>query len=398
MSNDKLKSIKLAANGTQTTVLQAVRDNSPISRSGIVSLTGQPHAAISRSTAILLSKKILIEDGGTDTTGPRRKRGLRLNPDYGYVIGVEYGPDGIEIVAMNTAYQPISKSTKAIDLATHSPKDILEAVCAAIKNLQQKIKLPISQCFGITAIDPGLIDDRTGTSLLATTMENWNNVPVVDVLEEKLKSPVLLLGTSMAKILAVDRLELKNSFANLLYIEYGKGIACGIKLNGHYISGQSDLAGELGHLRISDSQVVCRCGGVGCLEAMASLSALVKTATADLDSNNSILSQKRNLTGMDVLHAAAQHDKLASRLVDKAFEQLGTAVAGLVNILSPKMVLFDNVINEAGPEAIAVLMRALQKTSLVSHQRQLEIKISTLTSHIGALGGAAAILDACLTA
>jgi len=399
LSTDKLLKLnKLAANGTQTTILQVVRDSSPISRSGIVSITGQPHAAISRSTAILLSKNILVEDGGTDTKGPRRKRGLRLNPDYGYVIGIEYGPDGIEAVAMNTAYQPIAKFTKTIDLANRDQKEILELICTAVKSLQKDVKIPAAQCIGIAAVDPGLIDDDAGISVLATTMERWNNVPVVNVIEEQLKLPVMLLGTSTAKILAVDRLELNNSIANLLYIEYGKGIACGMKLNNTYISGQGHLAGELGHLQISNSQAVCRCGGVGCLEAVASLTAIAKTAAASIESNNSSLSQKPELSGMDVLRAAAQHDRLASRIVDEAFERLGAAVAGIVNILSPKMVLFDSVINEAGSEAVAVLMRSLQKTVLASHRRQLEIRISSLTSHIGALGGAAAILDACLTA
>ena len=397
LSIDKLKLCKLAANGTQATVLQTVRDNSPISRTGIVSLTGQPHAAVSRSTAILLSKNILAEDGGTDTKGPRRKRGLRLNPNYGYVIGIEYGPDGIETVAMNTAYQPIAKSVKTIDLANCDQNEILELVCTAVKSLQKDVKIPAAQCLGIAAVDPGLIDDDAGISVLATTMERWNNVPVVTTLEEHLKLPVLLLGSSTAKILAVDRLELNNSIANLLYIEYGQGIACGMKLNNTYISGQGHLAGELGHLQISNSQAVCRCGGVGCLEAAASLAAIAKTAVAGIESNNSSLSQKRELTGMDVLRAAAQHDKLASRIVDEAFERLGAAVGGIVNILSPKMVLFDSIINEAGSEAVAVLMRSLQKTVLASHQRQIEIRISSLTSHIGALGGAAAILDACLT-
>lgn len=398
MSTDKIKLKNLAANGTQATILKAVRDNTPISRSGIVSLTGQPHAAISRSTAILLDKGILIENAGSDTNGPRKKRGLRLNPDYGYVIGIEYGPDGFETVAMNTAYQPIAKSANTLDISNSGQNEILDQIYITIKDLQKANKLVDSKCLGIAAVDPGLIDENAGISVLATTMENWNNVQVVNILEEKMKIPVMLLGTSTAKILAVDRLELNNKAENLLYIEYGKGIACGMKLNNVYISGQGQLAGELGHLQMTNSNVVCRCGAIGCLEAVASLTALAQTAIASVKGHNIILLNKDSLTGIDVLNAAAQNDKLALRIVDEAFELLGTAVGGLVNIISPKIVLFDSIINQAGPEAIAVLMRSLNKAVLISHQRQLEIQISTLTSHIGALGGAAAILDSCLTA
>jgi predicted NBD/HSP70 family sugar kinase len=362
-----------------------------------VSRTGQPHAAVSRSTAALLSSGILLEDGDADIQGPRKKRGLRLNPAYGYVIGIEYGPDGIETVAMNTAYQIIAKSTNNLSLTGYDQIRILDLICSEIAHLMKQTGLPAAKCLGIAAVDPGLIDEDAGVSVIATTMDCWNNVPIVRSIGEKLKTPVLLMGTSTAKILAVDRLELNNKVQNLLYIEYGKGIACGMKINNIYLSGQGHLAGELGHLQIGHSHAVCRCGGVGCLEAEASLSAIAKIATTAIKNTNSILPPQQEINGVDVLKAAAKHDKLASRIVDEAFERLGIAVAGVVNLLSPKMVFFDSVIRQAGPEAIAVLMRILQKNILASHQRQLEIQISTLNSHIGAIGGAAGMLDTCIT-
>ncbi len=396
MSTDKLKLPKIAQNGTQATILQAVRDNSPISRSGIVSLTGQPHAAISRSTAILLENRILLEDDGSDTKGPRRKRGLRLNPDYGYVIGIEYGPDGFEAVALNSAYQPIANSAKNIDLTNIGQNEILELICRFVKELQNNIAMSSDKCIGLAAVDPGLIDENAGVSIIATTMGQWDNVPVVKICEEKLKMPIMLLGTSAAKILAVDRLELNNSISNLLYVEYGKGIGCGMKLNNTYISGYGHFAGELGHLSTGNSNAVCRCGGVGCLEAVASLTAIAQKAQSAAKNSSSILLGKKNFTGVDVLKAASQNDKLALRIVDEAFEYLAAAVAGLVNILSPQMVIFDNIINEAGADVVAMLMRSLRKNILISHRRQLEMRISSLKSHIGAIGGAAAVLDNCL--
>lgn len=386
----------MATNGTQSLILQIVRDNSPISRSGIVAKTGQPHAAISRSTSVLLSNNILIEDEHADTTGPRRKRGLSLNPDHAYVVAVEYGPDAIEAVAMNTAYQPIARAGREVDIALADDKTIVAMILEIVASVQKDVSLPKKSCLGLAAVDPGIIDESAGTSVLSTTMENWRNVPVVLLLQEKLGIPVMLLGTSVAKIRAIDRLELAGKVQNLLYIEYGKGIACGMKLNGHYISGNGHLAGELGHLRITDIQTACKCGGVGCLEAIASLNAIAGEALQTIRGTNSMLSKQQTITGMDVLHCAAAHDKFASRLVEKAFEYLGTAVAGLVNVLSPHVIVFDNVVNEAGPEAFSVLLRTIRKTVLVTHQKQLDIRISTLATHIGALGGAAAVLDACI--
>jgi N-acetylglucosamine repressor len=396
LSTDKLKFPRLPANGTQATILQTVRDNDPISRSGIVSRTGQTHAAVSRSAAILLSKQILVEDSSADTTGPRKKRGLRLNPDYGYVLTVEYGPDGVEGVAMNLAYTPIITVTQTHNLAPMPREKKLEIIGETIEELCRQTKNSPGRCLGIAAVDPGIVDDATGVSIQATTIEHWKNVPVVEILEKQFHLPVRLLSTGMTKIRAVDRLELNNKISNVLYIEYGKGIACGIKLNGHYISGQSDLAGELGHIRVTDERISCNCGGMGCLEACASLSSLERQASQELMEQNGESAPNRPMSGLEVLQAAAQHDRFASRIVDEAFEKLGVAVAGLVNVLNPQVVLFDNLIENAGPEATAFLFRTLQKNILISHQNQLKIKICSLKSHVGALGGAAAILDGML--
>ncbi|HBG27783.1 MAG: hypothetical protein A2Y10_03275 [Planctomycetes bacterium GWF2_41_51] len=397
MSIDKLENIKIADNGTQALILRIVRDLNPISRSGIVEKTGQPHAAVSRSTSILLEKGVLTEEAHTDTNGPRRKRGLQLNGNYGYVLSVEYGPDRIEGVVTNTAYEIVEKIAISIDLASLPQTEIIEQVTKCIEQLQSKTR-SCGICLGIAAVDPGIIDSDKGTSILASTIEEWKNVPIVEILEKRFKLPVKLLNTGISKIRAVDRLELNNAVENFIYIEYGTGIACGLKLNGTYISGHGNLAGELGHLRVTDAQIPCSCGGVGCLEAVASLSALAKNASQAIAGKSSILAGQKQISGVDVIRAAAEHDRLASRIVDEAFEKIGIAVAGLVNILSPKIVLFDNTIEEAGPEAVTMLLRTLEKSVLISHQSQLETKISSIKSHLGAFGGAASVLDECITA
>jgi len=397
LSIDKLELNKISSNGTQSLILQIVRDNSPISRSGIVSKTGQPHAAVSRSTAAMIEKGILTEDGARDTAGPRKKRGLQLNADYGHVLSVEYGPDGFEGIVMNCAYQSIVQTSQQCDLTTAPQHEKIHQLKLFVEQLKIKSKTAKGVCLGIAVVDPGIVDDINGVSVMATTLDDWHNVPIAGIMEKDFKMPVKLLSTGNAKVRAVDRLELNNSIANFIYIEYGKGIACGMKLNGTYISGHGNLAGELGHLRITDTPTPCSCGGAGCLEVAASLRALVRIAKSSSPQTSSSLAHNSNITGMDVLKAAAQHDRLASRIVDEAFEKLGIAVAGLVNILSPKMVLFDNVIGQAGTDAVAVLLRTLQKSVLISHQQQLETKICSIESHLGALGGAAAILDDCIT-
>ncbi len=106
MSINKLK-CKLCQNGTQSTILKIERDNCPISRSGIVQLTGLPHAATSRAVGSLLENGTLTEEPFADTQGPRRKRGISFNSKKGYCIAVEYSANSIEAVVLDTAYNKI---------------------------------------------------------------------------------------------------------------------------------------------------------------------------------------------------------------------------------------------------------------------------------------------------
>jgi predicted NBD/HSP70 family sugar kinase len=201
----------------------------------------------------------------------------------------------------------------------------------------------------------------------------------------------------MAKVRAIDRLEVDGDVQSLIYVEYSDGIACGMKLHGHYMSGESNAAGELGHTRVTDRDIPCRCGSVGCLEAVAALPALARDAKEALAGNsNSSLGALGIMSGMDVMTAAADGDRLASRIVGEAFEYLGRGVAAAVNILDPQVVLLDNRVSKAGAGAVDELMRSLVRNVRLFHSDKIQLRISELESHVGALGGAACILDYCM--
>ncbi|MHC4122264.1 MAG: ROK family protein [Planctomycetota bacterium] len=397
MSTDKLTIPKVAANGTQSRILKIIRDCSPISRTGIVAEGDLPHAAVSRAVSNLLSNKVVTEESLADTNGPRRKRGLRLSPDFGYCMAVEYSPRGIGGVILDMAYNAVVKDKEKVVLESLGRDEKIKEIKTFIEKLLNQASSLSGKCFGLAVVDPGIIDEKAGISLTASIMEHWKSVPIVKILEDYFNLPVMLLNTSMAKIRAVDRLELRNESGNLIYIEYGEGIACGLKMGAQYMPGQSNLAGEFGHLRITDNQVPCRCGGVGCLEAIAALPALAQNAKQAMsDSSDSCLADMKDFNGFAVLDAAAKGDRIACRIVDEAFEYLGRAVAGLTNILNPEIIMLDNTISFAGEESINFLKRSMRSNMLPSHCAKLDVRISSLNSHIGALGGAVAVLDYCL--
>ena len=170
-----------------------------------------------------------------------------------------------------------------------------------------------------------------------------------------------------------------------------------MKLQGKYIAGHNNLAGEFGHSRVANQDILCQCGGVGCLEAVTALHALVRNVKHALNEvSKSILSDRQNFDGYDVLAAAAKGDRLASRIVYDAYDCLGQYVAILINTLAPEMVMFNNTTGIAGDDAVSALFQSIKRNTLHSHSKNLKLQISTLKSHISCLGGAVGIIDYCI--
>lgn len=399
MKNGNISEIelKLSENGTQTTILEAVRDNMPISRSAIANDTGLPRAAVTRNVTRLLNRNILIELPLADTRASRRRNGLNLNPDVGYCLSISYESDGINGCIFNSAYKIFFEDSISLNLQNLARKNKIKTIISFVEKLfSHAADLP-GVCFGLAIVDPGAIDENSGVVIDCSVMEDWHNVPIVDILQKQFNTRTMLFSGSLAYIKAVDYMELRGAVDDLLYIHYGNGIGCSMKAGGNYISGHAGRAGEFGHWHLHGQERPCRCGGTGCLEAMAALPALHKSAELAIQNGQrSILTQKPAFQGHDVLLAAAEGDLLAFSLVREAFVCLGQAVGGLINTLAPQVVLFENIVGEAGNDAVSILFQTVKQNILSAHLKSLSLEISSLESYlyrISSLGGAISFLD-----
>ncbi len=397
MSTANLNIHKVFSTKSQASALRAVRDHGPISRSRVAQQTGMTLQAVSRTVSTLLENNILTETPLADTTGIRRKPGLSLSSNIGHCFAISYDSSGLEGCVLDSAYNILTKISQKTDLQDLSKEEIIQKILSFTEELSAKKLKANGDCFGLSVVDPGIIDTETRIAICCSTLPQWENVRIADILEEKFHLPVMLLSGSIAHIRAVDRLEQQESVANLLYIKYGNGIGCSIKLQNLYISGKSNLAGEFGHLHVSNEAIPCRCGLNGCLEATTAFPALVRNVTYALkEGSNSFLANAKEINGRAILKAAAENDRLATRVVFEAFTLLGRTVGGLINILSPETVLFDNSIKTAGPDAFHALTQTVRQNVIPAHLNNLDLRISEIESHISCLGGAVALIDYCL--
>ena len=386
----------LPENGTEATILTAVRDHRPLSRARLFQLSGLPPATISRAAAKLLERGMLVEKRNADTSGIRAKRGLCLNPAAAAAIGIEYTPRGLNGVVVSAAYGEKCRQSRELDLAAMGCQAGIAAILEFAKTLVAAATSETDRLLGIGLADPGIVDASTGVETRSTILPGWNGVPVADTISDAVNLPVALMNSMSAAIRAVDRYEVPGRQSNVIFIEYGDGVACGMKLGGRYHCGFGSRAGELGHFRISDRPVPCRCGAAGCLEALASLPSLAREAkSALLDDSSSALAGQGDFDGNAVLAAAAAGDRLAGRVVGEAFRYLARAVAGIANVLAPELIILDSSLARAGERAFESFEREFE-LSLLDASGAGNIMLSKIGPERNALGAAFSILDAAL--
>ena len=174
----------------------------------------------------------------------------------------------------------------------------------------------------------------------------------------------------------------------LLFVKVGTGIGSGIVTHGHVHRGADGAAGDIGHIHVPDhDDVVCRCGNLGCLEAIAggaALAAGLRELGLDTPTGRDVVAQ--------VLHG--QHD--AVRLIRQAGHAIGGVLATCVNMLNPAVVVIGGDMAAAGEPLLAGIREAVYRRSLPLATGSLRIVPSELGDEVGITGAAVMVIETIL--
>jgi predicted NBD/HSP70 family sugar kinase len=178
-----------------------------------------------------------------------------------------------------------------------------------------------------------------------------------------------------------------------VFVTIGMGIGCAIFVDGHLYEGADGLAGEFGHMTVEENGNLCTCGNRGCLELYSSASAIVGRVRAELGHGvgSSLGSEFGDhldeLTVEKIVAAAQAHDRLAERVITEAGMHLGTALAGIVNLLNPRKIILGGRVPQAASELfLSPLLYNLRHRALPQAVEKLEISVSQLGEESAALG------------
>ena len=265
-------------------------------------------------------------------------------------IGIDIGGMSIKGAAVDsngrvydTFSMPFVKGEPG-EITIRKLADIVKEYIASNK-LEKKI-------VGIGIGSPGTIDVNNGIVNYANNL-GWNNLPVADLMREKLPYPVRLTNDANAASLGEAKFGAGKLYDTVIMFTLGTGVGGGIILNGKLFEGNEGKGGELGHTVVQVDGEQCSCGRKGCLEAYASATALIR------ETKKAMLANKRSLMwkispeielvgGRVVFEAAAQGDKSAIAVLNNYIKYLGEGILNYCNIFRPNVVVLSGGIANAG--------------------------------------------------
>jgi predicted NBD/HSP70 family sugar kinase len=377
-----------AAREGRDTIINLLREQPRTSRAELVSRSGLSKATVSEITNALLAEGFVREVGKLQINRGRSRVLLELQPRARLVFGAQLDDRSCTAIIADLRAEPQFRAERPV-LGT-SPEHFIDAIVACVDELQPHLTAPV---LGLGIGVPASVDPN-GRRVTLSVPYGWRDIPFAELVEAKLQLPVLL--ANRAKVAALGELwQGANPGVNdFVYVYVGDGIVAGIVANGSLYFGSAGGAGELGHITVVPDGQPCGCGNHGCLHTVSSISAILRSARARRRQADLDPATDDPLNTLDDLLAAVEHgDPLVLETIDETGVYLGLAIANVINLLNPSLVVVGGPVARFGAPLINAIRREVRRRALRESLAGIEIVLSTLAEQEGAIGAAALVLD-----
>ncbi|MGC3954447.1 MAG: ROK family protein [Propionicimonas sp.] len=357
-------------------IASGVADTKP----ALAACTGLARSSIDGCLGRLLSLGLVLTDSPATPSGRGRPpQVLRINPASGTILVLDLTPHHVRVAVarMDQQVLGLQRAEFALDAG---PKQTLDFAIGQADQTLAELGLTRADVVATVVSLPGPVDTRRGVPVRPPIMPGWDEFGVADYLTAAFTCPcvvdndVNIIAIGEARVLPPDQ-------CPMLVVKVGTGIGGGmVSASGTLHRGADGAACDIGHLRVPGAQdVICSCGNVGCIEALASAEAITRRYAE--------LIERPDLRREDLLDAARTGDPLAIRLIRDAAALLGETVASLIHVYNPARVVLAGPLTSATDDLLAGVRS-------VAYQRALPLATRNLTLAHSVIGDLAGVVGA----
>lgn len=376
----------------QMAILRFIQQNEPTSRHEIGQACGLASSTVSTLVAELVEIGIVKHLGEGQSIGGRRPVTLGLNEGAGHVIAVDVGSTTITCGRVDLHARIHDK------LAVPTPRDPEESVAATVQLVeqvhQQALLHDSPPIIGVGVATTGYVHPSSGIVVRASNL-GWYNVDLKKEILAVTGLPTLVDNNTNAAALGELYYGSGAGTKNFIYVAIGNGIGAGLVLDGQLFRGTRNGAGEIGHTTIVADGPRCACGRVGCLEAVASGSAIERIARTAAAESPVLRKHRRRgkLTAEDVFRYAMEGDAASLAIVDSALTYLADAISNLVNLLNPDRVILGGGLTRSGEFFMDRFLAKVKPRLLPDQNGHVGFGLSESNEDSGLRGAATLVLQ-----
>lgn len=361
-------------------VAQLIASGTANTKPELAKSTGLSRSTIDSCLAQLSALGLVLTDG--QSSGPRRGRPAerqRINPDAGAILVFDITPNHVRLAIAGTDQRLLAneRSSFALDVG---PEKTLAFAVEHVDKLLSTLGIDRQHLAATVVSLPGPVDTRRGVPVRPPIMPGWDNFEVADYMRREFGCPCVV--DNDANIMAIGEARvLPSDQCPMLVIKVGTGIGGGlVTAQGTLHRGADGAACDIGHLRVpGDHDVVCSCGNVGCIEALASAAAITRRLGE--------LTGRPDLSQTDLQEMLRTGDPLAVRLIRDAAALLGETVASLINVYNPARLVLSGPLTAMTDDLLAGVRAVAYQRALPLATRNLTLTHSVIGDLAGVVGG-----------
>jgi N-acetylglucosamine repressor len=355
-------------------VLAALQRHGPLSRADVARRTGISGPTVTRTASALIAAG-LLEEGAAPRLGLGRPgKVLRLAGTAVSVLGLVVGARTCELSAAGLDGRVAPESVRTFP----TPADYDGLLAAVVRQARALAKEGGTAVRGLGVSLPGLLNRRLGRTEVSPNLHQTDGRRLGADLRKKLPWEVVVLQESHALCLAERTFGAARGVDDFAMLDISEGLGLGVVQGGRLLEGHSGLAGELGHITVELNGRRCGCGNHGCLETVATDTALADAVSRRLG---------RKITLEEIISQVRSGRLRIDEELERVMQYLAVGLAAVVNVFNPHKLFLYGRFLDAGPDLFGRVLELTRRRALGPSLADCEIVRARGNKQLGAVAG-----------
>lgn len=317
-----------------------------------------------------------------------------MSEQKGLALGIDLGGTAVKVGVVNHRGVIVGRGHRATEVEKGAD-GVVSNMALAAEDALKAAGVSMDELDGVGVGAPGICDAPRGIVVSAGNL-HWKNVPVAPLLSARLGLPVKLENDANCAALGEQWCGAARGSNHVVLFTLGTGVGGGLILDGRIYGGATGWAGELGHMPILEDGPACTCGRSGCLETLASATAMGVAARKVIEAGQSeamarIAREQGHVDARVVITAANEGDEAARGILRQVGEYLGLASASLVSALNPELIVVGGGASRGGEFVLEPMRQVIATRAMPGPSDMVKVVAATLGNDAGLIGAASLV-------